>query len=338
MSEGRERFADNAVCIYKADIESPPLWDDFSNAAYEMLRAIDLKLPKATKAVIKPNITTAPPPESGIATHPAFVRGIIRYLKEEGGFESDRILVAECARGNLDTAQRFKDTDYLPMTEAEGVTFVNLDRDPVVRVPIPGGRIFREMGIARTIVAEDTCFINVPKLKTHNFAITTLCMKNLMGTICPFNERHICQVFPRYEGDDGRDLTLGVVDYEERFTQKLCDLARAVQPYFNIIEGIVGREGTGFHRGRNRQTNLVVAGANMVAVDSVASYLMGFEPTKMPYLRLAGDLGLGPNDVREMAIYALEGGELVRCQDLGPYMADPPFEVIRYYEQRRAAP
>jgi len=336
MSESKKWFADNAVCIYKANIKSPPLWDDFSSAAYEMLRAMGLKLPKAAKAVIKPNITTAPPPETGIATHPAFVRGIIRYLKEEVGLDNDKILVAEGARGVLDTTEHFKNTGYLAMTGEEGVTFINLDRDQVTRIPIPGGQIFREMGIARIIVAEDTFLINVPKLKTHNLAITTLCMKNLMGTICPVNERHLCQVFPRYEGDDGRDLPLGMVDYEERFAQKLCDLARAVQPDFNIIEGIVGREGTGFRRGRNRQTNLVVAGANMVAVDSVASYLMGFEPTKMPYLRLAGNLGLGPNDVREIVVYALEGGELVRCQDLGPYMVDPPFEVIRYYERRGA--
>jgi hypothetical protein len=95
-----------------------------------------------------------------------------------------------------------------------------------------------------------------------------------------------------------------------------------------IIEGVVGREGTGFQRGRNRNLGLVVAGTNVVAVDSVASWLVGFDPLKLIYLRMAAEAGLGENDPARITVYTTEGEELVPCADPAALRADPSFRVI----------
>ncbi len=110
---------------------------------------------------------------------------------------------------------------------------------------------------------------------------------------------------------------------------RLADLAQVVQPQLNIVEGVIGRDGTGFHRGRNYALGLVIAGINMVAVDSVASYLIGFDPRELIYLQVAAAAGLGCNDLSRLKFYVAEGNRLSLCGDLEPMRARPPFHVIR---------
>ena len=66
----------------------------------------------------------------------------------------------------------------------------------------------------------------------------------------------------------------------------------------------LGRDGTGLRHGTNCPLGLVVAGVNMVAVDSVASYLMGFDPQTLVVLRVAAEAGLGVNDLARLRVYA----------------------------------
>ncbi len=101
-----------------------------------------------------------------------------------------------------------------------------------------------------------------------------------------------------------------------------------VQPRLNIVEGVIAREGTGFNRGRNRALGLAVAGTNMVAVDAVASTLMGFDPQALIYLRMAAEAGLGTSDVHRLRILTVENDEIVPCKDWTAFAAQPPLQVI----------
>jgi uncharacterized protein (DUF362 family) len=101
-----------------------------------------------------------------------------------------------------------------------------------------------------------------------------------------------------------------------------------VRPRLNVVEGIVGRDGSGFQQGRNYALGMVVAGTNVVAVDSVASYLMGFDPLKIIYLRVAAGIGLGCNQVSRLRLYEARGGELRRCRDLDALRLKPRFRLI----------
>jgi hypothetical protein len=65
-----------------------------------------------------------------------------------------------------------------------------------------------------------------------------------------------------------------------------------------------------------------------VAVDSVASYLIGFDPQELVYLRVAAGVGLGSNDLRDLHVYEVQDGAVVPCRDLEAQRADPPFRVI----------
>ena len=109
-------------------------------------------------------------------------------------------------------------------------------------------------------------------------------------------------------------------------------------PKLNIVEGIVGREGSGFQRGRNRSLGLVVAGTNIVAVDAVASYLVGFDPESLVYLDMAAKAGLGSNRMSELLIFVVEDGIPVRRNDVDSLCVDPPFSVISNIRGEAPAP
>ncbi len=91
------------------------------------------------------------------------------------------------------------------------------------------------------------------------------------------------------------------------------------------MEGVIGRDGTGFRRGEKYPLGLVVAGINMVAVDSVASYLMGFDPESIIYLQVASKAGLGEIDINKLTIYQAEEKQLLPCTNLKDLRADPKF-------------
>jgi hypothetical protein len=48
--------------------------------------------------------------------------------------------------------------------------------------------------------------------------------------------------------------------------------------------------------------NVILASADQVAIDAVATKLMGFDPLDIKYIRLAHERGLGVGDVREIEL------------------------------------
>ncbi|HPT98134.1 MAG TPA: hypothetical protein PLU39_09715, partial [Armatimonadota bacterium] len=73
----------------------------------------------------------------------------------------------------------------------------------------------------------------------------------------------------------------------------------------NVVEGIIGRNGTAFSQGEDVPVGLVVAGINPVHVDAIASLLMGHDPQVIPYLVVARERGLGESDPTRIPVFRL---------------------------------
>ena len=327
------------VLISHTPLSEPAHWEDFRRAAGAMMSAMQIEL-DGEKAVIKPNVTVGEKyadPDCGIGTHPGFVHGMADYLREHGARRAG-VYVLEDPRDTDDNEPRhWRGTGYDTLAQAGTVKLRCPTAFTCVKKPVPQHQTHPTLNVSRLAVGPDTVLINVPKLKTHNLAITTLCLKNMMGAVNVF-DRHYCgQAWgeipqelrhddrPRNEWMDERVHGL----WQEGLARRLNDTAKAVRPHLNIVEGVVGRDGTGFHRGRNYPLGLVIAGVNMVAVDSVASYLMGFDPAQLIYLRMAAEAGLGSNDLDSLRIYTVQDGAIVPCPDIAALRADPPMRVIR---------
>lgn len=332
------RTADSIVYVYKLPREDKPTPRDIALSAYNMLKS--LSPPLKEKVAIKPNVTIPSDKDSGIVTNSDFVAGMVDYFLDMG-ISSPNIAIAEgggSGPGPHGMDGHFEQAGFAELARKNGVRLVNINQDERFSVPLPQGNILKEIGISKTVRDKDTLFINVPKFKTHNLAVTTLCMKNLMGTITPCDERHLCGMSKEYAQRSNEITPRGITLREERLCHKLCDLSMASKPDLNMIEGIVGRDGTAFRHGKNIQTNLVIAGKNVVSVDAVGSYLMGFIPAGIGYLQIAAERGLGEIDIEKINIYEIQDGKSVPCSNIDDFISEIPFEVLAWDKHARDIP
>jgi len=336
-----------SVAIYEHPVSQTPSAHAFQAAAEEMLAALELEL-EHEPVVLKPNVTAGErhSPEMGITTHPAFVGGIVRYLHAHGAAPDGIHIVEDPHNLDDESPPTWENTGYPEMAQAAGARLSAPTRETIVSRKVPRPLADTSRSVSSLAVEPGTVYVNVPKLKTHNLAITTLSMKNQQGLVYVL-ERHFCSQAMQELDRQGIDTRLPRHEWmdeafherwQEGLARRLVDLATILVPHLNVIEGVVGRDGTGFRHGTNYALGLVVAGVNMVAVDSVASYLMGFDPRELIYLRMAAEAGLGINDPTQLDIFAVDEGELVPCDDLDRWRADPPFDVIRSLRPDASSP
>ena len=116
--------------------------------------------------------------------------------------------------------------------------------------------------------------VSVAKMKTHHWAGATLSMKNLFGLVpgavygWPKNKLHF----------------IGI-------DRSIAELHRTFPRTFGIIDGITGMDGNGPIQGNPRQSNVLAMGRDLVALDATCCRLMGIDPERIEYLRLASPLG-----------------------------------------------
>lgn len=79
----------------------------------------------------------------------------------------------------------------------------------------------------------------------------------------------------------------------EAMNRNLVALSRVVKPHVSIVDGFVGMHREGPRHGTPMALGVVVAGTDAVAVDAVASAVMGFDPLRIGYLAYAEAAGLG---------------------------------------------
>lgn len=233
------------------------------NRALELIGAEGL-IGREDKVLIKPNYVVAKHPSTGVTTDSRIIDGIIQFLRRVGVHE---IIVGEGGAG--DTERAFDVVGIRDVVRRYNIRLINLNSDRLVKVRLPDALVLHEVGVAETAL-KSTCIINVPKLKVHHMALVTLSMKNLMGLILPKSIMH------------------------DQINEKIVDLASLFKDKvkLNIIDGLVGLEEDEVH-GSPVQMNLIIAGKDMVAVDTVAAAVMDINPERVRYLKIAEKRGLG---------------------------------------------
>jgi uncharacterized protein (DUF362 family) len=233
--------------------------------------------------VIKPNLVTPEKAkERGLMTDVRIVEALVKEIQKTARC---RIIIAEgCATKTVDgrdltTADAFRENGYVDLARRYGVELKDLNTDQRRPVRIPGLVAHPEYPMPETIMACDV-LIDVPVLKTHTIATVTLGIKNMFGLMpMPKNQYH------------GGGLL-----------QTLVDINKIRRPDLVVVDGLVGTEGNGPLSGTPIKMDVVLAGRDVLAVDTVAATVMGFDARSIPLLSMAAERNLGQGDLAKIEV------------------------------------
>ena len=126
--------------------------------------------------------------------------------------------------------------------------------------------------------------IHLPTMKTHVFTTITGAMKNAFGGL--LHER--------------RHWTHSVI---HETLVDLLTIQKEIHPgVFAVTDGTFAGDGPGPRCMVPHEKDFILASADQVAIDAISAKLMGFDPLKLDFIRLAYEHGLGVGDPREIDI------------------------------------
>ena len=152
-------------------------------------------------------------------------------------------------------------------------------------------RIFGEVRVPKVMIGCNV--VHLPTVKTHVYTTMTGAMKNAFGGLLREN-RHWAHT----------DIHATLVD--------LLAIQKEIHSgMFAVMDGTVCGNGAGPRAMVPVVKDLMLASDDMVAIDAVSAWLMGFDPlTDVDCIRLAHERGLGVGDVREIEVVGEDVSEL----------------------------
>ncbi|MFH1242267.1 MAG: DUF362 domain-containing protein [Pseudomonadota bacterium] len=232
---------------------------------------------EGAKVLIKPNTVLPVKTGTGIVTDVRVVEAVTRLVLEKN---PKKVVIGEGSSVGYDfreTWNSMRCMEIAGVTEVArrfGVEVVDLNRDEQVEVSVPDAFVMENFAIAKTALEADV-IICLPVIKTHIRTGITCGLKNMKGVL-PGNEKK-------------RTHKLGL-------DRGIVDLNRVTKPTFTIVDGIVGVQGAWGSQAEAADRvplNLIFAGSDVVAVDTVCATTAGFDVREILHVQLAGEANLG---------------------------------------------
>jgi len=221
-----------------------------------------------SRVLLKPNLLMSKSPIHGITTHPEVVRAVIHLLKEI----NCQITVGDgpsvWGKYIENPDEVYAVTGMKNLCLEENVRLINFDK-----------RRMREKFPLAAALDECDYLINIPKFKTHEFTLISGAIKNLFGLVSGTFKTELHKNY--FQPAD--------------FAGILADIYQQTRPALTIIDGILAMEGDGpATSGKTRNLNLLMSGADCVALDTVMAKIMGIKgqevlSTKEAYVRKLGE-------------------------------------------------
>jgi uncharacterized protein (DUF362 family) len=280
---------------------------------------------------IKVNMVMDAPANSGMVTDPAVARAVVRLAREAG---AGQVLIVEgtaqyregdANRDRFATRAAFRvagyDADGDMLDDATGAPLIDLNdsggtevADPakVTKITVPSGLIRKEYWLPNAVLQADV-LISVPVLKNHYLAGLTLGMKNQIGLLPADLYHGPGNIYGKHS------LAHGPIELD----QHIVDLSLARRPDFVVVDGQRGMiDGPIGSQIIEPAMGLIMAGQDVVAVDTVGALVIGYDPRAIPYLELAGQNGLGQADTRHIRVVGIPLDQ-VRRDFPAPYQDAP---------------
>lgn len=236
-------------------------------------RAFQLAGPPKVKdgdtVAVKLNLCFFRPYETGATTDPRVLEAAIHYLRTLAKNLDIVLVESDATSARVDLLFRW--LGFTELAQRLHVRTLNLSNDKRVKVELPSTCHLKALWMPKTLLEADH-IISLAKLKTHGLTKITCSLKNHYGSI-PYR---------------------GKIKWHPVISQVIADANVAVKTTFSLVDGIIAMEGLdGPVRGTPRIMNLLIAGRDPVAVDSVCAQIMGFNPGSIQHIVEAERRGVG---------------------------------------------
>ncbi len=224
---------------------------------------------RGKKIFVKPNIVfwtnKVDFPKWGVITTSKVVEGVVKYLKDVGAKE---IFIGEGSvlydpKDKKLQYSAYKGLGYDKLAQRYGVKLISVHEGPFRKVEVDDG-IFLKFN---EIALESDVVVNLPVLKTHAQTIVSLGIKNLKGLIDMGSRKKT------HSPDNVKNLNYIIARFSEVFNE-----------VFTLIDGIYSLERGPSFDGRPHKTDLFIASKDLISVDKVGSYILGYPPDKVPHI------------------------------------------------------
>ncbi|MEM3640438.1 MAG: DUF362 domain-containing protein [Candidatus Bathyarchaeia archaeon] len=206
------------------------------------------------QVLIKPNMCAAKY-IPGAVTSPLIIYNLVKLLRET----AEEVIVGESDGYNYSCNLAFKKTGIKEAVEKAGGQILNLSRDKLVQVNLKESNI-RKLFLPKTLFEVDS-IINVPVMKTHEFTVYSGALKNLFGLI-PDRKR---------------------IFLHPHIDEVLFNLYKLIKPK-TIMDALIAMERNGPTRGLPVRMNLILASNCPLALDMIATEIMGLNWREISYL------------------------------------------------------
>jgi len=264
------------ISIVKCNNYDPDLVQEAVKKSIDLIGGIAKFIKPGSTVLVKPNILMAIEPEFGVDTHPEVVRAVIRILKGISCkiYVGDGPSVWGSQVKNVQEA--YSRSGLKKVCEEEGVDLVEFNK-----------KRMRNKFPLTTFLDDCDYLVSIPKFKTHSLTLLTGAIKNLFGLV---------------PGTFKTELHKNYFKVNE-FAKILVDILQEAKPALTIIDGIIAMEGDGpATGGKLRNLNLLLAGSDCVALDSILAQIMGVKPLDVASTNEAVARGLGVADIKNIRV------------------------------------
>ncbi len=223
--------------------------------------------------VIKPNLCGGVPGERGSHTSVAAIEALLQLLAPL----NKTVYIGE-ADGSFNWADDVCNAlDIYDLAKRYGARVVNLSSGPSVELTVSRPLALKTVRVSRLLT--EGAIISVAALKTHPWTGVTFSMKNMFGAI--------------YEQEKAM-LHAGL-------DKNIVDITTVLRPALCLVDGSYAVQRGGFKFGvwvgcPPDRMDLMVAGYDPVATDTICTGLLDRNPAQVHYLNLAAAQNLGVNN------------------------------------------
>jgi len=236
----------------------------------EILGGISKIIKPNSKVLIKPNMLMAKSPDASITTHPTVIEAVINAV-----FDADATPMVGDSPGGIvkdNVEHYYKATGIYEVCDRLDVKLLNFEKEGVYIKK----RKNHTYHIAKPVIDCDF-LINLPKIKTHGLTIFSSSIKNMYGSIPGLTKTDYHRKAPK----------------PTEFSSRVVDIFALTRPDLNIVDGVIGMEGSGPSNGTPRELGMILVSKDAVAMDHYICHLLGKNPKDVPTNRIALDDNLG---------------------------------------------